>query len=105
MGSLFPQRNKNASLKKIGNTVSTIVHKPPTCAWMSTTPTVCRMNLSFPEYVLKKFHRSLIINACICEKALKVCAEIQNWCQKFFKQHIPDSSFKSCTIVFQLNFY
>ena len=83
MGSLFPQRNKNASLKKTVNTVSTVVHKPPTCAWIYhilmpiPTPKACIVDLSFTEFIKKKkIHDSLAINAYICEKATKVCAEI-----------------------------
>ena len=39
------------------------------------TPKVCSVDLSFREYIKKKNH-SLPINAYICEKAAKVCAEI-----------------------------
>ena len=41
------------------------------------TPKVCSVDLSFREYIKKKKKKhSLPINAYICEKAAKVCAEI-----------------------------
>lgn len=84
MESLFPQRNKKHLPQETGNTTPTVVHKPPTCVRIYhilmpiPTPKVCSVDLSFREYIKKKKKttHSLPINAYICEKAAKVCAEI-----------------------------
>lgn len=69
-----PSRNKETCIHCGTQTTYLCANLPHFNAYSYSK--VCSVDLSFREYILKKKIHSLPINAYICEKAAKVCAEI-----------------------------